>query len=93
MTVTTDTLTELATREGVSIATPASLQTMLSGGENGAEMSPLHEELLCLVYGIRRAEHVTNRPVRYRNSAICDRPLPARTGGRGAVRLTQPGLR
>ncbi|MDQ7904830.1 helix-turn-helix transcriptional regulator [Phytohabitans sp. ZYX-F-186] len=85
-------MTELATRQGVSIAAPTSLKTMLSKWENGAKMSPLYEELLCLVYGVRRAEHVNHRPARYRNSAIYDRLLPTRTGV-GAVRLTQPGLR
>jgi hypothetical protein len=86
-------LTELATRQGVSIAAPASLKTMLSKWENGTKMSPLYEELLCLVYGIRRTEHTNYRPARYCNSAIYDRLLPARNSGVGAVRLTQPGLR
>ncbi|GAA4456137.1 hypothetical protein [Phytohabitans houttuyneae] len=81
-------LTELATRQGVSIAAPASLKTMLSKWENGTKMSPFYEELLYSVYGIRRIEH-TNRPARYRNSAIYDRLLPAR----GAAWLSQPGLR
>ena len=86
-------MTELATQQGVSIAAPASLKTMLSKWENGTKMSPLYEGLLCSIYGVRRAEHVSHRPARYCNSAIYDRLLPARTGGRGAVRLTQPGLR
>ena len=84
-------MTELAAREGVSVATPASLKTMLSGWENGANMSLLYEQLLCRIYGIRRAEHVQQRPVRYRNNAIYDRLLHAPTWD--VFPLTQPGLR
>jgi transcriptional regulator with XRE-family HTH domain len=84
-------MTELAAEQGVSVASPASLKTMLSGWENGArKMTPSYEQLLCRIYGIRRAAHVQHRPARYRNNAIYDRLLQASTW---TVPLTQPGLR
>ncbi|MEU7902999.1 helix-turn-helix transcriptional regulator [Actinoplanes sp. NPDC049118] len=84
-------LTELAAREGVSIAAPASLKTMLSKWENGATMSPSYEELLCRIYGIRCTRHTRLRPARYRNNAIYDRLLHAVRAQE--CPLTQPGLR
>jgi len=84
-------MSELAALQGVSIATPASLKTMLSCWENGKRtVTPLYEELLCRIYGIRRAQDVIRRPGRYRNNAIYDRFLkaPAFTAP-----VTVPGLR
>ena len=81
-------MVELATREGVSIA---SLKTMLSNWENGTRsMTPFYEELLCRIYGVRRPDDALRRPGRYRNSAIYDRLLPALAG---QAPLTLPGLR
>ena len=84
-------MVELAAREGVRVAAPASLKTMLSKWENGATMSPAYEQLLCRIYGIRRPEHVQQRPARYRNNAIYDRLLHAPAWG--VCPLTLPGLR
>ena len=85
-------MVELAAREGVCIATPASLKTMLSNWENGTRsMTPLYEQLLCRIYGVRRPEDALRRPGRYRNSAIYDRLLPALAGQ--TMPLTLPGLR
>jgi hypothetical protein len=84
-------MSELAAREGIQIAAPHSLKTMLSKWENGKQAVPAaYEHLLCLIYGIRRPQDVARRPARYRNNAIYDRQLQASAW---AAPLLQPGLR
>jgi len=50
-------LTQLAKRKNCSIATPASLKTLISRWENGhAEPDEFHQPLLCELYGTRPSE-------------------------------------
>jgi hypothetical protein len=53
-------------------------------------MTPVYEELLCRIYGVRRPADVARRAGRYRNNAIYDRLLPAVPE---LAPLTLPGLR
>lgn len=44
-------LREASTADGISIASPGSLKTMLSRWENGARVDPVYQRLLCKIYG------------------------------------------
>jgi hypothetical protein len=66
-------LIQLATDEGVPVASPSSLKIMLSRWENGATVSAAYKALLLQVYGIRPNTDADRLPARYRNNAIYTR--------------------